>query len=732
MKRPMLVIGIATAVSCALLVSLKSGVVALPIFSALALFFFFITKKDWKKHVIIPTVCFAILLTFISFASYNKTKTAPLTQYDNTQQNICGKIITTPKIKSNYLFFTIKANKIDTHNTNTKINVSVPYNELGVPQLFDYISISDATLRIDKNEDYTYDFYGFSDGVILNATGEYSDLLWKCEKTPYYYCLKLKELISDKINLYMTEDNGALLKGMLFGDKADLSSETTQNFRNSGISHLLAVSGLHTSLWCGLLIALLSFFKVPEKARHIICIIFLFLFCIISAFTPSVMRASLMMGVTLIAPFFKRTPDSFNSLGLAVTLLLISNPYTILNISFQLSAMSTAGVLVAVSYREKISKLIRKTHIPRIRLLADSLITSLLISLFAGVFTMPVCAYHFGSLSIVAPLSNILCIQLAFYGMLCGIISVVFSFLPFLKDFTILLFSITEFILDIIKELSSTLSSFTYSTVPLYKETVLAGCFLFAIIFLTGLLYSKRKSNKNILKVSAVIGVMALILPSFIPVLSPSHRNSITIADCEKGMQIVVRSGLDYAYIENTTDSLNKNTYSALPKATCEKLRYYVPNYLSKGSIFNISHIEKSYSPQNIFLPPEVRETAINNDISIPENALQTTFTSFSLSDEISVEIVDTTGIKYAIIKGREKTAFIHLYGDTDFSKYIDDKSCNIAIYNGTIPAEIPENAETVIISTDANFDFAKAAALDAICNKLYITAKHGSVKILL
>ena len=334
MKRPMLVIGIATAVLCALLVSLKSGAVVLPVFSALALFLFFITKKDRKKYIVIPTICFAILLTFISFTSYNKTKIAPFTQYHNTKQDICGKIITTPKIKNGYLKFTIKTDKIRIHKTNTKINISIPYDDLNAPELFDYISISNANLKIEKNEDYSYDFYGFSDGVILNATGDYPEILWKCEKTPYYYCLKLKELISDKINLYMTKDNGALLTGMLFGDKADLSFETTQNFRNSGISHLLAVSGLHTSLWCGLLIALLSFFKVPEKVRNAICIIFLCLFCIVSAFTPSVIRASLMMAVTLIAPFFKRTPDSFNSLGLAVTLLLISNPYTILNTLF--------------------------------------------------------------------------------------------------------------------------------------------------------------------------------------------------------------------------------------------------------------------------------------------------------------------------------------------------------------------------------------------------------------
>ena len=732
MKRPMLVIGIATAVSCALLVSLKSGAIALPIFSALALFLFFITKKDRKKYIVIPTICFAILLTFISFTSYNKTKIDPFTQYHNTKQGICGKIITTPKIKNGYLKFTIKTDKIHIHKTNTKINISIPYDDLNAPELFDYISISNANLKIDKNEDYSYDFYGFSDGVILNATGDYPEILWECEKTPYYYCLKLKDLISDKINLYVTKDNGAFLTGMLFGDKADLSFETTQNFRNSGISHLLAVSGLHTSLWCGLLIALLSFFKVPEKVRNAICIIFLCLFCIVSAFTPSVIRASLMMAVTLIAPFFKRTPDSFNSLGLAVTLLLISNPYTILNISFQLSAMSTAGVLIAGSYKEKINDLTKKIHILRLRLLADALIISILISIFAGVFTMPVCAYHFGSLSLAAPLSNILCIQLSFYGMMGGIISVVSSFIPFLKDFTILLFSITEFILDIVKEVASALSTFTYSTVPLYKETILAGCFLCAIIFSTGFLLNKTKNDKNILKISSTVGVLALILPSFIPVLSPYHRNSITIADCEKGIQIVVRSGLQYAYIENTTDSLSKSTYNALPKATCEKLQYYIPSFLNTDSIYNLDNIDIQCNPENILLPPDVRETAIKYNISIPENALQKTSTSFSLSDEISIEIVDTTGIKYAIIKGREKIAFVHLYGDTDFSKYIDDSTCNIAIYNGTIPTEIPENTETVIISTDANFDFEKAAALDAICNELYITAKHGSVQILL
>lgn len=731
MKRPMLVSGITAILVLALLIFFESGAVVVPVITALVLFFCILKRKRIKEFIIVPTICIASLLTVISFFCYNNTKVTPYLKYDKTYEDLSGKIITTPRYVSNYIMFTLQADKIGTNATDTKIHVVLSNDFETKIDLYDYIVLPDAYITISRDDYGNYDLTQLSDNTLLTAESYSFEALWACDKTPYYYCLRFKEIVSLRINQYMTQNNGALLKGMLFGEKADLDYTTSQDFRNCGISHLLAVSGLHTSLWCGLLISILSIFKIPEKVRNIICLVFLVLFCIISAFTPSVVRASIMTAVTLIAPFFKRTPDSINSLGAAVTFLILANPYTVLNISFQLSASATLGVLMAGTFNSKIQNLSRKISVKKLRNTTATLLTSLLISFMAGLFTMPVSVYYFEVFSLAAPASNLLCVQLAFYGMISGIISVALSFinLPFINEICLFLFKITEFILDLVKELAGFVSQFRYCTIPVHREYLHIGLIVALIIFCGGYIIYKFRKSTQVLKLTALLGAICCSVSIIIPLTLPSHRNTITIANCENGIQLIIRSGIRYAYIENTSSEIFDGTFNALPKATCESLEYYFPTYLSETSINNISTIDLQYTPLETIIPPSVRATAQSNDITIPENVEISSSGFFTLSDEITLEIVDTTSIKYAIIRGKEKNAFIHLYGDTDFSKYLSAEDCDIAVYNGTLPSQIPENAETVIISAD-NYNPIEADRLASRCSDFYITAKHGSVKI--
>lgn len=727
----MLISGITVVIVLALVIFFESGAVVVPIVSALVLFLCFLFRKRLKNHIILPTICVVALITLISFFSYNKHNISPYLQYHKTSQTISGKIISSPRLISNLIVFNLKADSIGNEKINATIHVTLNnYSEYEL-ELYDYIVLENAFISVPTDEDGAYDFTDFSDNIILSAKGSDAELTWSCDKTPYYYCIHIKELITEKINTYMTTDNGALLKGMLFGDKADLSYETTVNFRNGGISHLLAVSGLHTSLWCGLLIALLSAFRVPEKVRSTVCLIFLILFCIISGFTPSVMRASFMTAVTLVAPFFKRTPDSINSLGLAVAVLLLINPYTLLSISFQLTASATLGVLVASSLDSKILSLIRKIPFNKLRNIASSLLTSILISLFAGLFTMPVSAYYFEVFSLASPISNLLCVQLAFYGMLAGTASVALSFIPvgFIKEIYIFTFKITEFILDVVKELADFVSDFKYCTIPIHKEYLHIGIIISVIFSTVGYLLFKTNKSKWALRLTAVVASLSVLISIFIPLFAPSHKNTITIADCGNGMQLIVRSGTSYAYIENTTSEISDGTFDALPKATCEQLKYYIPTYLSKSSIYNISTVSYQYNPQATVMPSTVKATASESFIDIPENTLIDDSGYFTLSDEISLEIVDTDHIKYAIIRGKDNVVFVHLYGDTDFSKYVSVEDCSVAVYNGNAPDTIPQSAETVVIST-TGYDPIKTNELSHFCEDIYITAKHGSVQI--
>lgn len=731
MKRPMLISGITVMITAGLLIILPKALYALIGICALVLFLYLLKPLNLRKHIIIPAVCIFSILLCISLSVYNAKNITPLIKYDNTSSYISGKVITSPaETTFGKKEFILQADKINGEKVKTNVNIKISSSEEFNIELFDYISIENCELEIGKNESFDYDLTAFSDNTVLTGYGEKATKLWECEKTLYYHCLHLKENISQKISAFMNDSQGGLLKGMLFGDKTDMDSEVGKAFRNSGIAHLLAVSGLHTGLWCSILISLLSVFNIPEKIRNIICIIFLSLFVIISAFTPSVLRASLMMLIVLIAPFFNRRADSLNSLGFAVTLLILSNPYILLSISFQLSVASTFGVLLSLplcrKVNEKCSKL-KEKHLVRFTKFITS---SLIISLFSMLFTLPVSAFYFGVWSILSPLANILCVQLAFYAMVTGLIGIGLSFIKiaFIKDIAIVIFNVTEFLSDIVISIAKSISDITWCTIPVHKEWLIYGLILSAIFISSGYALYKIKKNRRIIQVTASVSVLSLIILIFIPLLSPAHRNTVAIVSSGNNVQVVIRSGLRYAYISNSHESNISETSDFLPKATSEALSYYFATYLSANSLTDIEKVSRYYSPEETHITEYIRKYAVDRDIPLPENTLISTTGKFPLSSKITFQIVDTYPMEYVIINRNDEIIFIHLHGDVDFSKVKNSENIDIMVFNNTIPDDIL-NAEKVIINSDTRLlDDECTGRLKDICDQVYFTAKDGSI----
>ena len=94
------------------------------------------------------------------------------------------------------------------------------------------------------------------------------------------------------------------------------------------------------------------------------------------------------------------------------------------------------------------------------------------------------------------------------------------------------------------------------------------------------------------------------------------------------------------------------------------------------------------------------------------------------------IEIVDTDGVKYAIIKGSTSKAYVHLYGNADHTDIIKQNGCEIAILNGVPQKPLLVFVPTVIISSGADTSTHNLSETEAVCNELYITAKHNNVTI--
>lgn len=160
-----------------------------------------------------------------------------------------------------------------------------------------------------------------------------------------------------------------IFKALLLGDKQDVSKDVLNDFSESNISHVLAISGMHISYI--ILISNLVFnFVFGKHYSKIATSIILIIYIYITGFTPSVVRAGIAGILAIMSNFVYRKSDTFSNLAFAMLVILICNPYSIKSISLQLSFVGAIGIIVisktfkkAINlYFEKLKKKAKKKN----------------------------------------------------------------------------------------------------------------------------------------------------------------------------------------------------------------------------------------------------------------------------------------------------------------------------------------------------------------------------------
>lgn len=148
--------------------------------------------------------------------------------------------------------------------------------------------------------------------------------------------------------------DGAVLKAILLGDRSSLDSNTIEDFRKSGLYHLLVVAGLHVGLLVLLAGGLLRLLRLRESWRTPLLLLFLAVYAVIVEQRAPTLRASLMIGAYLVARWLDREQPALNAIGLAALILLFHRPAWLLDSGFQLSfaaALLIAGVAAPILER---------------------------------------------------------------------------------------------------------------------------------------------------------------------------------------------------------------------------------------------------------------------------------------------------------------------------------------------------------------------------------------------
>lgn len=207
-------------------------------------------------------------------------------------------------------------------------------------------------------------------------------------------------------------DAAGFMRALLVGDKTGLyaDSDLYAAMGRAGFLHVVAVSGMHIAFLIGFVRNIVR----SRKRTALIGIPLLLLYVPLTGAGPSVMRAAFMLSCALLAPLLRREEDAPTSLALILAALLLLNPASAASVSLQLSFAAMAGILLLTprmfaALTEWTAAWAATKHRAG-RLLLNFVSSSLSGSMGALIFSMPLAAAHFGTVSVVSPLSNLLCL----------------------------------------------------------------------------------------------------------------------------------------------------------------------------------------------------------------------------------------------------------------------------------------------------------------------------------
>ncbi len=349
--------------------------------------------------------------------------------------------------------------------------------------------------------------------VTVTAKAENITKATACKMNLSRLALKTNAYLCRIIDKSFGKDDAALLKGLLLGDKSGLSGDVIADFRSSGLSHVLAVSGLHLSMITMILGLFLRFFSKRTRAFFLLLCIWGFAFIV--GLPVSVVRAAFMLSVLTLSDCLHCENDTLTNMALVALILMVQNPYVVYDTSFTMSFSATLGIVCVMPFFKD-----RKP-----KMLPSMLWESLMISFSAQIGIMPVSLLNFGHISFVGLIGNLL------IAILIPVIYLM-TFLSFIFRFQFLL-SVNGFLLKMLSLWAEICAKIPFGTFVLPFEPILIfGVFALALVFLL------LQAFPNVKIPSIAIGVCLLLIVSgsFIGTAPPKHTEITFInvgqADC--------------------------------------------------------------------------------------------------------------------------------------------------------------------------------------------------------
>lgn len=399
--------------------------------------------------------------------------------------------------------------------------------------------------------------YYTAKGIFLRATAYGRLDIQRSDRiASQHYAAWVSNALKTGIGAAFPEDTAGFVRALVTGNRDNLTDTFTTSLERAGLSHTVAVSGMHLAFLAGLLNTLLGRGK---RTTAVLTILWVLLFCGVAGNTPSVLRAAVMILMLQLAPLLNRERDGPTALALALLLLLLANPFSAAHIGLQLSFTAVAGILlVSDRVQDYLLRLFQMDglHKPKswwqklLRAGPYFAVSSLSATLGASVLTIPLIALHFNLISLIAPLSNLLTLWAVGFLFLGGLgVGTLAVVLPgAAAGFAIPFTWLTHYLQRVIEIAAKpALAALPLESIYYRAWLVLAYALLLAAV---------RMRGRRPVWMPLAAGTAALILAvAFTRASFYTGSLAVTVLDVGQGQSVLVRTGSFLTLVDCGGDS---------------------------------------------------------------------------------------------------------------------------------------------------------------------------------
>ncbi len=579
----------------------------------------------------LPLLCIAI--SSIYFFSFIQTKNEQIEKYVDDLPHEMEAVVVSRSYISNYLsIYDIKCYKIDESNIKINIRIEAPFHlEL---ETGDKLR-TNGVFSIPEQKQYynSKGIYLFAEITSdeVEKIGEDNNFVLKLARLRD----EMTSVIHDKIE---NDEAAGLVCAVFLGDRDGLSMNAKRDFKRTGGYHLLALSGMHLSVFCAAVNALLCAFKLRKGKRYIVLIFVVAFYVALTGFQLSMVRSAIMIFATFAGYYLRSRRDALTSLAFAAAAIIIFSPSSVTDIGLWMSVLATFGIILATPFEAFMRFKLRRIRNKIARKSVSYVASVFIFSIVAIVMVFPFSCFYFGGVSLVGPLSTLILSEAVSLILITSPIALIIFWIPFVSD---LLFHmsalVARFILwasGVLSKLENVFVSLEYGFVPYLTIP------FFIVLFI---LLTVRLKRKWIVPLFIVIWIAVFAVFEFAAINSPTmvveyiklgKNEYFSVSHQGKNVLVDITDG-SYAKLSAASEYASSKGY-------CE-LDAVILTHLHNRHVNSLIKLSSAYILRSVYLPKPDNASEFDIATRIEESMRLIGVTIFYYAEN---DTIDANGVK--------------------------------------------------------------------------------------